>query len=110
MVQSEYNTRMCDICYNEIDLAEVKQFSRCGHIFCTKCICEHYRFKIEDQNLVKQIKCPQYGCPRQATEEEIKQIVSTDTFQKMQKYMFNHLVLEEKDLMFCTSPGCEQVL
>jgi hypothetical protein len=56
------------------------------------------------------LKCPEYGCENRPTLEEIKQIIDSDCFLKYQKFQNITKVAKNKNLIFCCSPNCEEVL
>ena len=82
----------------------------CKHMFCADCFKEYYRSLIEDQNRHQALKCPQWGCDTKPTEEEIQQIINENCYRKFKRFQLNTMVAQDKDLMFCTSPNCENVL
>jgi len=65
---------------------------------------------IEDQNKSTKLKCPQFGCGTTPSEEEVKAIISSDSFSKYQKFINNQRVARSKNLFFCPSPDCESVI
>ena len=110
----------CGICYedydlNELDskgepLYEIKMLDKCNHTFCSECFKETFRTLIEDQNRSHDIRCPQVGCGQKASEEEIARIISEDSYTKYKKFQNNKKVQMDKNLFFCPTRDCEEVL
>ena len=82
----------------------------CGHTFCNECFTDYFTSMINDQNKHDQLKCPEYECQTKPTEEEVKSIINDNCFLKYKKFQLNQKVMMDKNLMFCTTADCEEVL
>lgn len=82
----------------------------CGHTFCGECFHDYFKSLIEEQNKDHKLKCPQFGCETKPTQDEVKNIISEDCFKKFQKFQLNRKVATDKNLLFCSKIGCENVL
>ena len=62
------------------------------------------------QNKHDLLKCPEYGCENLPTSEEIEAIINGNVFKKYQEFQINTKVAADKNLLFCTTPDCGEVL
>lgn len=105
------NPQVCKICFAEklkqIPIAKLE----CNHNFCNNCIMKYLENKIKNGNVLN-IKCLYPECPQCFTNEDIKQIVSTDMWIKYKKILLQKLKLNQDSikLMNCPSPDCEDIV
>ena len=62
------------------------------------------------QNKHNSLKCPEYGCDTVPSAEEIQNILDGKVFQKYQEYQTNTKVAMDKNLIFCTTPDCPEIM
>ena len=56
------------------------------------------------------LKCPEYGCEVRPTEEEVRGMIDAGCFEKYKKFNLNTKVAKDKNLIFCSTPDCGEVL
>jgi ariadne-1 len=107
------NIFSCGICYIDYNLeakeTQIKFLEKCGHKFCSECFGECFRALVEDQGKSHLLKCPEVGCGQMPTEEEVKDMLENDCFEKYVKFNNNLRVAINKNLYFCPTPNCEEV-
>lgn len=62
---------------------------KCKHIFCGECFKEFYRTQIEEEYKHHDLKCPEYGCDTKPTEQEVRNIIDSNCFDKFIKFQKN---------------------
>ena len=94
----------CHVCFlHGSSLNEVMVRHCCQGTVCRICLSRHFEEKI-NQAIVK-IVCPLENCDAMANEDEIKEIVKTDIFEKYQKFKVDL----EANPSVKTCPNCSRV-
>ena len=109
-IENQKKKFTCKVCYYDYELNDIKSLTSCNHIFCKECLTDYFTSLITDQNKHDDIKCPEHECGAKPTEEELKELVGTDVYQKFQKFELNMKVASNPNLIFCPSVDCEEVL
>ena len=111
---SKKQTFNCGICYEDYDTSQpdfsVKMLEGCSHMFCSECFTAYYQDMIEKQNAHDKLKCPEASCQVKPSIEEVKNIISGDSFAKFIKFQNNTLVAQNSHLIYCSTPDCETIL
>jgi hypothetical protein len=74
LVDSGVELRMCSVCMEEVPVVEFQQ-SSCQHSYCSSCLRENYRVKINDADIGK-LKCIDPKCNRVVEESEVFLLLS----------------------------------
>lgn len=77
----------------------------CNDTFCKSCIVSYIEDKI--YNNEHNIICPTIGCDKEIDYWIIKQLLSSYQFEKYEKMLLRHGVLNSNDMSFC--PKCDSV-
>lgn len=92
----------CEICKYPIEnLYELS----CNDMFCKSCITDYIEDKI--YNNEHNITCPMINCDREIDYWVVKQLLSDYQFEKYEKMLLRHSVLNSSDMSFC--PRCDNV-
>lgn len=75
--------RFCFIC--EVFEEKLYHTKTCSHLFCKKCGQSYFDQLVEKG--IYNIKCPKYNCNENLNMKDIKEILTPDTYQKIQTYM-----------------------
>ncbi len=94
---------MCLICCNDEELVSV--FLPCEHKFCIDCYRMYIEGKIDKRN-ISLLKCPDPNCKVTLSENDIKQIVSEDYFNRYLEYSSQSFVTSRNDIHWCPFPNC----
>ena len=75
--------RFCFIC--EVFEEKLYHTRFCSHLFCKKCGKSYFEQLVEKG--IYNIKCPKYNCHSNLNLKDIKEILTPDTYQKIQTYL-----------------------
>lgn len=56
------------------------------------------------------LKCPEFSCDAKVEEEQLKELVSEQTYIKYCRFQNNKKVAADKMLFFCPTVDCESVI
>jgi hypothetical protein len=56
------------------------------------------------------LKCPEHECEIKPSEEELREIIRPEVFEKFKKFELNAKVAQESYLIFCPTVNCIGVL
>ena len=95
----------CAICLSEMD-GHIFIFN-CCHIFCLECCQSHVKSKIDDG--IVDILCPL--CPQALSQWDLKQLATSDSFDKWLKYSLDKHLEENRHIYFnCPTPNCPSIV
>jgi len=95
----------CKFCFDEKPVSQMTQL-HCGHRFCNECLSRWYTSKIVDGEIDLKCRYPDDltgDCMEPLLEEEIKAIVSQDTFAKYERFKR----MEDQRMREC--PYCTEI-
>ena len=75
--------RFCFIC--EVFEEKLYHTRLCSHLFCKKCGRSYFEQLVEKG--IYNIKCPKYNCHNNLNLKDLKEILTPDTYQKIQTYI-----------------------
>ena len=92
----------CMVCFMETSEISIRSWC-CSGIICLSCLEAHVSSKIEEA--VVKIVCPLGNCDSLISEDEIKELVSGEVFEKYQRFK----VEIEQNPYIKTCPGCSRI-
>mmetsp|Transcript_5312 Transcript_5312/g.9741 ORF Transcript_5312/g.9741 Transcript_5312/m.9741 type:complete len:329 (+) Transcript_5312:3117-4103(+) len=98
----------CEVCTDE-HLVEQSITLSCDHRFCNDCITGHLENLIEDGKVQSsQVKCPNAGCSTVITYNEAKSLLSSDTFERLDKLMASRFEFDDQTerIEQCPNKSC----
>lgn len=94
----------CEICYVNLFEAAVETLE-CGHIFHKNCLVESFKNNISTNAFP--IRCPSDDCKREASEGDLRVILSREMFDKYQKHTLKAYADEHGDsISWCPTANC----
>eukprot|EP00002_Diphylleia_rotans_P027499 TRINITY_DN5514_c0_g1_i2.p1 TRINITY_DN5514_c0_g1~~TRINITY_DN5514_c0_g1_i2.p1 ORF type:complete len:455 (-),score=69.08 TRINITY_DN5514_c0_g1_i2:562-1926(-) len=98
----------CGIC---LDVVPRAVGMKCEHYFCQECWRDYFSFKIHSEGVsCTRIYCAQPGCSLLISDNFVKQIVPTPTYQKLREFFFQSLVDDNPTIRWCIRPGCDKII
>ncbi len=71
----------CNICFEDICIDLMHQFSTCKHVFCFDCVNIYITTSVIDGRLI--IMCPHHGCNITISDNDILTLTDATTFDKL---------------------------
>ncbi|KAF6018165.1 RNF14 [Bugula neritina] len=102
----EKSTCLCKICYEEKLGIDSFQFHGCSHSFCKECIAQHFTVRIESGE-VKQLTCPEGGCDSQGHPSQIKELLSSDLYERYERLLLQCTLDTMLDITYCPRSFCQ---
>jgi hypothetical protein len=97
----------CSICFLDVELQQMLELERCFHLFCHDCLRSHCSSQQSDGN--SNVPCPQIGCTKTITPQEIKLVLGQDAFRVFDRRALEEVVTLDPTLFLCSSPDCSFV-
>jgi len=83
----------------------------CAHVFCKPCLATYCRLSIEGGKADGgTLPCPVKGCGHALTTNDMRGLVSAETYAKHRKFMFERKMAENKGHKYCPNPRCRIAL
>lgn len=83
----------------------------CAHLFCKPCLGNYCRVSIEGGKADGgTLPCPVKGCSHALTTNDLKALVSAETYAKHREFMFERKMAENKGHKYCPNPRCRIAL
>ena len=98
----------CPVWYMEYYGNEFSIVDGWYHYFCKIWMKDYLTNLINDGKTVD-IKCPQAKCPKMMTDDNIKEWVEKETFEKLEKFRISSKVNLSEDSTWCPIPECSAV-
>jgi hypothetical protein len=89
----------CEICYVNLYDDEMETLDRCGHLFHKGCMVEAFKSNILNNNFP--ILCPMEGCQVEATDRDLKCILSDSLFEKYQSHTLKSYADQHGGSVYC---------
>lgn len=96
----------CDICFNEKYGKNCIKFKDCGHVYCDSCLTSYFDIHIKDGNM-KALTCPEPGCDSQAFPAQIKNLVSSQDFERYEALLLQTTLDMMNDVIYCPRTFCQ---
>lgn len=105
---SNTNSKICVICFESQNI--FKKIPGTSHEFCIQCIGSYLKQNITTNNVLK-IMCPD-DCGYKLSESDVIQLLGEDFIMvsKYKKFKLNSEMVKNPNLMWCMTPGCENIL
>jgi len=103
--QTSYN---CQICLTSIKGARCVSLS-CSHVFCRPCLEDFWKLCIKEGD-VGRVGCPEPSCVkegREATEEEVRRVVSEDEVQRWKWLRRKRITDRDPSVIHCPISFCQ---
>ncbi|XP_067125191.1 E3 ubiquitin-protein ligase RNF14-like isoform X2 [Centruroides vittatus] len=97
---------MCGVCLLEKQGKDFMNFFGCNHKYCKLCMKSYFEIQIQDGN-VKSLSCPKEKCISQATQHQIRELVSPDTFARYDRLLLNSILECMTDIVYCPRIFCQ---
>ena len=94
----------CEICFMEYPQNEFINLF-CDHKYCKTCLRHILKIKIEEKN-VRKIICPHDECKEEISFEKIKEILTTEMFEKYDSALLGNVFINDRECIFCPVPDC----
>lgn len=101
----ENSSYMCIICFEIYCGKYCIKLKNCSHIFCKNCIQQHITIKI-NENVIKNITCPDLSCNSTITYNEIKALCP-NLFLKYEDLLLHVTINSMQDIVFCPQISCQ---
>ena len=82
--------------------------SPCNHIHCRECLAAHAATKIKDGQVTK-IECPSEKCSSVLEPFIVKELVSTELFERFDTLLLQRTLDTMQDIVYCPRPTCRCV-
>ncbi|XP_053989728.1 E3 ubiquitin-protein ligase RNF14-like [Hylaeus volcanicus] len=105
-IEFKKNFYTCKVCFVDKIGEHCTQFLPCSHVFCNDCISGYLEVRIKDGN-VQNICCPQEKCASEATPAQIKDLVSSELFEKYDSILLNATLDTMPDIVYCPRRNCQ---
>jgi hypothetical protein len=113
----------CPICLEELPTTATKSArlrstglastggKGCAHVFCKPCMATYCRMSIEEGKADGgTLPCPVKGCSHALTTNDLRGLVSGETYAKHRELMFERKMAENKGHKYCPNPRCRIAL
>jgi len=113
----------CPICLEELPTTTTKSArlrstglastggKGCAHVFCKPCLATYCRVSIEGGKADGgTLPCPVKGCGHALTTNDLRGLVSAETYAKHREFMFERKMVENKGHKYCPNPRCRIAL
>ncbi|XP_012146257.2 E3 ubiquitin-protein ligase RNF14-like [Megachile rotundata] len=101
----ENSSYMCIICFEIYYGKYCTKLQNCSHIFCRNCIQQYITTKI-NENVIKNIICPDLSCNCAITYNEIK-MFCPNLFSKYEDLLLHVTLNSMQDIVFCPRISCQ---
>ena len=98
------NQYQCMVCFERFEESNLWSL-KCNHKFCINCIHSYLNNELEITKVGK-IKCIDINCHELFTDEEIKNNITPEMFQKYQKFLELKKIIMNPNAKWCPRPGC----
>lgn len=98
----------CEICFLSLPGSKCKRVEPCGHIHCCECLKLHITTKIGSGDVTK-ISCPSGSCEENLSLGLIRELVSSDTFERFDRLLLQKTLDKMTDVVYCPRPTCQCV-
>ncbi|XP_034194277.1 E3 ubiquitin-protein ligase RNF14-like isoform X1 [Osmia lignaria lignaria] len=95
----------CVVCFEVYSGKKCIQLQSCGHTFCRNCMQEYLGAKI-NENMVKDIMCPDSNCKFNIMHNEIKKLCP-NLFSKYENLLLQITLNSMKDIVYCPRISCQ---
>jgi hypothetical protein len=94
----------CLICYSQVEEGELIQ-GACGHKYCKTCWTAYISGLVKDAHVLN-INCPEFGCGRKLSVEEVKSHLNPAMTAKFDKFYEQAQLALDPSVRFCPTPDC----
>ena len=101
-----YQKLYCGVCISN-KLVNVFVFDFCSHSFCSSCLREYFELLI-NENKISKIKCMSDHCESKISEEYLRQIISSQSYEKFVKFSKRLEIINNPERITCPFPDCEE--
>ena len=98
----------CEICFLSLPGTKCKRLEQCGHVHCCECLRLHVTTKIRSGDVTK-IGCPSGSCKESLSLHVIRELVSSDTFERFDQLLLQRTLDKMGDVIYCPRPSCQCV-
>lgn len=96
----------CQICFEEKMGSECLSYPHCGHTYCKDCLTEYFNVQITEGN-VKALCCPEPKCDSQASQSQVRSLVSEETFARYDRLLLQMSLDGMEDVTSCPRTSCQ---
>ncbi|KAL4439319.1 hypothetical protein ABPG74_016982 [Tetrahymena malaccensis] len=95
----------CEICYENMISSSYLSLS-CDHTFHKKCLSQYFNTQISQKKFP--INCPSTNCNLHVKQLDLKEVLSTNEFQKYETFCLqNYIDSNQDEISWCLTPNCE---
>jgi len=94
----------CGVCFEQHAPCDCLRFKTCQHTFCKSCISAYFASQMQVQS-ASALVCPEIGCGKSALPGEVRQVVSSEMFEKYERQLLQTSLDSMSDLVWC--PRCQ---
>ncbi|KAL4473479.1 hypothetical protein ABPG74_022343 [Tetrahymena malaccensis] len=96
----------CDICQEKMTNQEYWPIDCCGSTFHRACLQKYFICQVEQRRFP--IKCINQYCPQDVSQQDIREILNDQDFQKYQQYQIqNYIDCQGDQASWCPTPDCQ---
>ena len=103
---------ICNVCFEDVEGEDIKfNLLPCNHVCCTECWTNYLKALITEAK-VDRIKCVEYKCKEEISEEFILNHIKQDKklVEKYYKFKSRASILKDPNKKYCPEPDCDNYL
>ena len=96
----------CGVCFTTKSGVNCVAFPTCKHVYCKECVASYFEIQIKEGS-VRALTCPEEKCDTQADPELVKSLVSSETFEKYDRFLLKVTLECMTDIVYCPRTSCQ---
>jgi len=109
--RQEFDNSMfkCLVCFEDKKGSKCIKLLGCDHIYCKNCMKTYLEVNIKDGK-VSELICPNVNCKAALTPSQIKELVSTELFERYDRLLLQVTLDKMADVQYCPLKHCQCVV